>query len=746
MNALPVGTYLLHTGPRHHRGKWLMGRTTEDMRTLLYPYRQVVKLTEKPQKAQYVIVPDGVTQVGASVRKQNSRLANDPHRLISEKELMQAITNLPQTPAMATKFSQAYKVGGKNKTRRRRRKRRNKRGKPQPTSAYDQGFVVLPENLRPEGQASFLAPSYVSKIQDSRTIRIQNYQSYDEARDQLRVDRQGVPQGYTPAPPQQPSAAQQDSWNPETTYEKQVYAEDLQEIDQLLNDLEGNVMPSPTPQAMSPPPPLEPVPPPQALPPQQTQPTQPKQLPVSPSDPPPPNPSFVEAGQRMYASLEELHQTLDPGFNKLSEWRLLANSTEGPTTSVVFRNALQAVNRAHVDTLNLLRQVQQQYVVSDAPQQRMQLAIDENPNEPVLDTNSKLLLPPSRWRDFLQAATAVEAEGVTVLLRQQVRVLRYMFQKLAELSQQYFGAISGDLRSTQMTRVCDTANRVCLRYIRDNERFITGQPLDNTLDALYDNACRFFAKDDTTYEVDTSTYAKPNVYQCGGGTMAASLIDATNYLLYQGALESDPAIDVRLGQEESCNVLRQGLNDMMAKLTEIDRARGKDNERPTMLSRYNVAQALTILKNLPEIYNKFMQFLFGGGGSSPAQAFTEIAGLLTQPQKYVDQDNKTELWILMYIVAIVYITADMCWTDVNAQAIHVMLLPHRQHAEITGNADVAQDQGQGWFATARGWVRRAWGSPEQSRTEPLPAGVSASQPVAEDTAEFTPVNTSSSSA
>jgi hypothetical protein len=75
MSILPEGTYILNNGPKKKGNRWGGGRMTQnDIKALLLQYFPYLHITDVPTLAEYAIVPEGETRVGAKLAQRNSLL------------------------------------------------------------------------------------------------------------------------------------------------------------------------------------------------------------------------------------------------------------------------------------------------------------------------------------------------------------------------------------------------------------------------------------------------------------------------------------------------------------------------------------------------------------------------------------------------------------------------------------------------------------------------------------------------
>ena len=74
---LPNGVYILNNGPKKKSvgGRFFNGRTHEDIKKL-FQHKSGIQFTSKPEKADYVLLPEGVREPGKKLLTRNTSLAD----------------------------------------------------------------------------------------------------------------------------------------------------------------------------------------------------------------------------------------------------------------------------------------------------------------------------------------------------------------------------------------------------------------------------------------------------------------------------------------------------------------------------------------------------------------------------------------------------------------------------------------------------------------------------------------------
>lgn len=145
---LPPGTYLINNGPKAkgRNGKFSNANTHQDVMKL-FESNPNIKFTDVPQKADYVLLPEGVREVGDKAKKLNPLLAN-PENVFSMDKIM---------------MSKAYSVKSS--------KSRRKRGLMYTTkdSSGNTVQIEIPANLEPSDQKY---TQLISKVTDAKTVQL----------------------------------------------------------------------------------------------------------------------------------------------------------------------------------------------------------------------------------------------------------------------------------------------------------------------------------------------------------------------------------------------------------------------------------------------------------------------------------------------------------------------------------------------------------------------------------------------
>ena len=70
--SLPAGTYILNNGPKKKGkgGRFTLGQHSTIKKILLSTHPGI-SFTEKPEKADFVIVPEGVREPGSKLKRRN---------------------------------------------------------------------------------------------------------------------------------------------------------------------------------------------------------------------------------------------------------------------------------------------------------------------------------------------------------------------------------------------------------------------------------------------------------------------------------------------------------------------------------------------------------------------------------------------------------------------------------------------------------------------------------------------------
>lgn len=212
---LPVGTYILNNGPRRkgHGGRFTMG--THRMLKQLMKDVPGVTFTEKPDKADFVILPEGVKEPGRKLTQRNPSL-KDPRRVFSMDQI---------THVMHSEAYHHYKYGLMYTAK-------DAQGRPVQ--------IDVPVNLEPSDQAFMQTIAKVSNV-DLMVIPDTDYTV-------VRRNLRGAPQPVVvpnPPPGQQPPPPQQQ--NPVSAAPTHNLWSKIAQVDTLLGAL-GSV------------PPLEPAP------------------------------------------------------------------------------------------------------------------------------------------------------------------------------------------------------------------------------------------------------------------------------------------------------------------------------------------------------------------------------------------------------------------------------------------------------------------------------------------------------
>lgn len=201
-SRLLPGTYILNNGPKREGGRFQAGDHAELKRIL--STMPGVQVTDKATRADYVILPPGVSGPGSKLLKRGSRF-RDPNTWVRMEDVYMVSTG----PAM--KMAQAY-------------------GEPEPS---------VPASLRPNAEYSrFLNPDYYRQLAEVKDI----------------VTEPAVPSLKRPAKVPIGNEAQTEAWAPPTVMAQATIDRHVNRIDQLLERVPRAVRPT----APALPPPLEP--------------------------------------------------------------------------------------------------------------------------------------------------------------------------------------------------------------------------------------------------------------------------------------------------------------------------------------------------------------------------------------------------------------------------------------------------------------------------------------------------------
>jgi len=157
--TLPNGVYILNNGPKKKSvgGRFFNARTHEDIKKF-FQHKSGIKFTSKPEKADYVLLPEGVREPGSKLRKRNPALA-DSRLWFSFDKISNSLYSKSYAKAhklKKKKSSDSYEYvlndvnSGRNKN------------------------VQIPNSIAPSGKAQFLLnnrknPPYVTQFGNTYT-------------------------------------------------------------------------------------------------------------------------------------------------------------------------------------------------------------------------------------------------------------------------------------------------------------------------------------------------------------------------------------------------------------------------------------------------------------------------------------------------------------------------------------------------------------------------------------------------
>jgi len=156
--TLPDGVYILNNGPKKKSvgGRFFNGRTHEDIKKL-FQHKSNIKFTSKPEKADYVLLPESVREPGSKLLKRNPALA-DSRLWFSFDKIANSLYSKSYARAkkLKKKSSDSYTYvlndvnSGRNKS------------------------LEIPSSIAPSGKAQFLLnnrknPPYFSQFGDTYT-------------------------------------------------------------------------------------------------------------------------------------------------------------------------------------------------------------------------------------------------------------------------------------------------------------------------------------------------------------------------------------------------------------------------------------------------------------------------------------------------------------------------------------------------------------------------------------------------
>lgn len=653
---LPLGTYILNNGPRKkgQGGRFTMG-THRMLKQLMKDVPGVV-FTEKPEKADFVILPEGVHEPGSKLTKRNPSL-KDPRRVFSMDQIAHVM------------HSEAYA--------------RRKHGLMY-TTKDTQGRDVridVPVNLEPSDQTFAQA---IAKISGADIMVIPD-QDYTVVRRNIRGAPQPVivptppptasaPPVFPPIPPasgpplqqQQPrpifapaQQQQQQPYPPPPPPPATLWAK-ISQLDALL----GTLQPAPAPIVL-PPQPVFAGPPPQPQPQPQLQPPTPPVAPHSllagaplpvPSAPRGNLPVDVAAVQKAYTELQRNPVLTSNEPEPLAE---LFDARESNSLHILkFIHQLEKLRQSITTLLYGLQieRLEERYTVVQTQAEK---------SLPDIGTSWKLLstyLPAliGRLATFqpFNPAQMTDTETTTNGLLEANAYLNRFIALLAQRNTIYREQILKDLRASQASLHCQGTNLVCDAQEPEDLRAVLG--------ALFNAACEIVQ---TSSRQFTTEIAYQNLCKITEN-VHATLCDIYNFFHLRG-----------IRQEGWMNPTDKGLcNDFYKALSAALNNYHKGFPANQPPDDINIVQALRHLQTLslqkdgtfwsnaqqkPTLYNWFYRFLLrlnpvdGQPASDRVSTFSELQATLASSPGLND-GQRQRLYGEMMMTALFFCLANFC--------------------------------------------------------------------------------------
>jgi len=653
---LPKGTYILNNGPKKkgQGGRFTMG--DHGVVKNFFNNMPGVRFTEKPEEADYVIVPEGVTEPGSKIKKRNPSLS-DPRVIFSMDQLFHIFKahgyGLPRQHNKHSKHSG------------RRRKKATQYSRKDPKTGETVSFDV-PSQLDPTGRARFLNPLYFKQLEEIKDIPIKS-SDYIIARNAFRADQEPVvtPQLHT-VPPPQPTLQQAAAWTPPPPSQNVRLMQMIQNANAMLDQVQrsGPDEPLSAPPGFMARPERPGVPDVSAqvitaadenteLSPFDTdfsplQPSEPRPVTVSsastqinnrgvpqaPSAPPPEDAAYsssqalpnIETAIEAYLAQLQLVSRGTENFSTPEQWAAASVSQVGPDKANDFFYLMYAINDIFHIIWQVIYQIKSGFrtdFLNSQPLGRDRRTLDQQIAEWETSVSQ---VPPVTYEEALNTvipdAQLINQFPKHYTLDNALQMLQlfvgaaHFFQgllgQLSTFNEKYRALLRETMIRDQLGTKCAGLTAICVEYHNPEDpeqKQKGGEGMHYLIRALFDMSCKLFA--DIGQLSHTETIYQQICNHAEG--VAASANDMHNYLFYQGAMgqnsqiagdssagsfcaNTDKVID--LASDEIEKLDRADTELGRSDLSEQERAAQEEEFFSSTMYKWNLRQCLWFLQHV----------------------------------------------------------------------------------------------------------------------------------------------------
>ena len=360
---------------------------------------------------------------------------------------------------------------------------------------------------------------------------------------------------------------------------------------------------------------------------------------------------------RMQSASRSLEQILRNRMSTPKQWKLLSQTKRGPSRTGVFRRLLSALYEVEQETNMLINELFHQFrIESMGPgiNALLQNGLDLDDNKDVWKSSqAKIDLADTVWQRFFSTAfTKTEAQTLAQRLMVQRYLLRYMINKASPLAKKYYQNTRKAFKKSNSTLDCrqkGVPSQVCTRVQNEaGKEFITGQPLHEVLDVLYDTSCQKMQPSANPSDATWSWGDEDESYVCSLEAKTALLVDVVNYFLYSGAYGDDTKRIPVQASQDYCRVLRNAIQDFRG-LSFADL--NNMTVRRCMVTIWNESESLG-----PEFGDFFMRLVSADSGN--------VTDKFQMLQQVVDrEENPTKRvisWLMMFVVSLTLAVSFSC--------------------------------------------------------------------------------------
>jgi uncharacterized protein YqcC (DUF446 family) len=715
-DTLPPGTYIFNNGPKKKSvgGRFTFGNHAA-MKKLFKDFPGVV-FTEKPEKADYVIVPEGVTEVGSKLRKRNPSLAN------------------PAVIFPMDKISHVFKAESYKQPK------RNKKTLKKTAYQYEildasgnKRNVDVPIYLEPTGKAQFLNPNYVKSLESVKNVIIP-YNEYITQRNIQRPDLSALPppqltlpiaapsypipsappQREIFAPPPLPPApvnigsvgSAGTTPLPSAPPQREVFApvmptssENLKQLIQnsnaFLDMIASGQTGSTGPNAPTP-----------------ISPTAPSSAPNLPSETgqvesftaestrssiTPQEVKIVEgetrksllqllSGQiKVYnKNLKNLKTYTAQDMDTIQKWQETSQKSEAPDSAENFFLLAAGFNKLYLSIWKIIYELKSLLGSDFSLQDNLTLGayLEQKTAETVPQSNAYTveflytqLMPPQSLDDYVSEITEKTTESTGAKTKNILDTMIFSGQVIVLLLQQLNGYITAyrqtfltDIQNSNLSLECKDLSSVCAAYY-DSSKIkgsqVGGESMSSLTRALFSMSCDLLGNLPNLSKISLEYSLRCQHYE----ELASTAYEIHRYLLYQG-LNIELSGNLQHGPEYFCTTMDDSLNRAYNEMMKLDNIQIPDpnvndvykslqksdpNDFSISFETQNLSVFLSNVSNYPNLYKAFVSFLTE---KNRRQSFDDLQVKMNDLR--LDPITTNRLWLYMHAISCVMIMANLC--------------------------------------------------------------------------------------